>query len=74
MENIKGTVFDFALVLRQMYTEAILREKLQAVGGVYYPSTECISFDIDEVAPHGAYGVTTKFANTKTHEAMTIRR
>lgn len=74
MENIKGTAFDFALVLRQMYTEGILREKLQAVGGSYYPSTECISFDIDELGPHGTYRVTTKFANTKTHEAMTIRR
>jgi phenol 2-monooxygenase len=74
MENIKGTTFDFALVLRQMYTEAILREKLEAVGGVYYPSTECISFDMDELAPHGTHGITTKFVNTKTHEAMTIIR
>lgn len=74
MENINGTVFDFALVLRQMYTEAILREKLETAGGVYYPSTECMSFEIDELAPHGSYGVTTKFTNTKTKEGMTIRR
>ena len=74
MENIKGTAFDFALVLRQMYTEAILREKLETVGGVYYPSTECTSFRIDELAPHGTYGVATRLANAKTGEVMTIRR
>jgi phenol 2-monooxygenase (NADPH) len=74
MENIKGTVFDFALVLRQMYTEAILREKLESVGGVYYPSTECISFEIDDSEPPSTHGVTSTFANTKTQETMTLRR
>ena len=74
MENIKGSVFDFALVLRQMYTEAILREKLESVGAVYYSSTECTTFEIDESAPVEAYGVTSKFVNAKTQEAMTLRR
>ncbi|KAJ5454116.1 2-4-dichlorophenol 6-monooxygenase [Penicillium daleae] len=73
MENIKGTQFDFTLVLRQMYTEAILREKLESVGAVYYQSIECTSFEIDDAAPLDAYGVTSYFVDTQTQKPMTLR-
>ncbi|KAJ5764986.1 2-4-dichlorophenol 6-monooxygenase [Penicillium odoratum] len=73
MENIKGTRFDFTLVLRQMYTEAILREKLKSVGAVYYQSTECTGFEIDDAAPLDAYGVTSHFVDTQTQRSMTLR-
>lgn len=36
MEIIKDTTYDFVLVLRQMFTEKVLREKLHGVGGEYY--------------------------------------
>lgn len=46
MENIQGTVFDFALVLRQMYTEDILRERLDKKRVSYHGSMECVGFEI----------------------------
>ena len=44
MENIRDTTYDFALVLRQMYTEAILREKLEEVGAAYFQGDEVCGF------------------------------
>ncbi|KAK7740634.1 hypothetical protein SLS62_011046 [Diatrype stigma] len=46
MEKMGDTTYDFTLVLRQMYTEAILREKVESVGASYSQSTECIDFEI----------------------------
>ncbi|KAI2930132.1 hypothetical protein CBS147321_10617 [Aspergillus niger] len=46
MENIQGTVFDFALVLRQMYTEGILRKRLDKEKVTYHGSMECVAFEI----------------------------
>lgn len=46
MENIQGTVFDFALVLRQMYTEDILRKRLDKEKVTYHGSMECVAFEI----------------------------
>jgi phenol 2-monooxygenase len=56
-----------------MYTEAILREKLESVGAIYYQSIECTSFKIDDAAPLDAYGVTSNFVDTQTQKPMTLR-
>ena len=71
MENIRDTVYDFALVLRQHYTESILREKLLSVGASYHASTECVDFDIVDAAD---YGVTSYFVNRITQEPMALKR
>ncbi|GKZ26248.1 hypothetical protein AbraIFM66951_004436 [Aspergillus brasiliensis] len=47
MEDIQGTVFDFALVLRQMYTEDILRERLDREKVSYHGCMECVDFEVD---------------------------
>lgn len=72
MENITGTAFDFALVLRQMYTEAILREKLQTVGAAYYPATECVDFDIDSDMEN-TYPVTVTCIDQRTQSNKTLK-
>ncbi|KAG2420245.1 hypothetical protein HFD88_005046 [Aspergillus terreus] len=72
MENITGTAFDFALVLRQMYTETILREKLQAVGAAYYLATECVDYEIDPDAGNN-YPVTVACIDNKTQSNITLK-
>lgn len=75
MENIKDTAFDFVLVLRQMHTEDILRDKLRSVGAVYRESTECTGFEIEDgVASPDAYPVKSFFTNKKTQEKIVLRR
>lgn len=74
MENISDTTYDFALVLRQMYTEAILREKLESVGGFYYQETQCIDFEVDESAPLGTHKVTSTFKDLKTQKIFKLKR
>ncbi|KAF7533285.1 hypothetical protein G7054_g7217 [Neopestalotiopsis clavispora] len=59
MENIKDTTYDFTLVLRQMYTEAIFREKLESIGAAYCQAAECIDFEIDDGAPKDSHVVTS---------------
>ncbi|CAK7207301.1 hypothetical protein SEUCBS139899_010111 [Sporothrix eucalyptigena] len=73
MENIRDTTFDFALVLRQSYTEAILRDKVAAVGATYYPSTQCIDFTVDESQPRDDYAVTSVFQDHKTQNTFKIK-
>ena len=51
MENIKDTTYDFVMVLRQKYTEKILREKLEALSVPYIQSAECIGFTISVMRP-----------------------
>ena len=74
MENISDTTYDFALVLRQMYTEAILREKLDSVGALYCQETQCIDFEVDETAPLGSHKVTSTFKDLKTEKVFKLKR
>lgn len=74
MENIKDTTYDFTLVLRQMHTEEILREKLASVGATYYPEAQCIDIELDESASLDSYGVTSTFTNTRTQEQFKLKR
>ena len=75
MENIKDTAFDFVLVLRQMHTEDILRDKLRLVGAVYRESTECTGFDIEDgLTSSENYPVKSFFTNTKTQKKIILHR
>ncbi|KAL5000391.1 FAD binding domain-containing protein [Aspergillus recurvatus] len=73
MENIKDTAYDFTLVLRQMYTESILRGKLQSVGAVYCQGMECIGFQCNgDTAPDG-FAMTSTFRNTATQGTFQLK-
>jgi phenol 2-monooxygenase len=74
MENIKDTTYDFVLVLRQMFTEKILREKLTKVGVEYYQGVECVDFTVDESASLDDYPVTSKFVNKATAKEFQLKR
>lgn len=74
MEGIKDTEYDFALVLRQRYTEDILRKKLDSVGVPHYQSTQCIDYKIDEGAPFDSHGVTSVFNDKVTGGTFELKR
>lgn len=74
MENIRDTTYDFVLVLRQMYVEAILREKLEAIGADYYSGAQCIEFNVDEDAPQDTHCVTSTFIEKKSGEPFHLNR
>lgn len=73
MENIKDTNYDFTLVLRQMHTEAILREKIASVGASYDQSVECVDFQVDASAPLDSPGVTSTFTDGKTSTTFKVK-
>jgi phenol 2-monooxygenase len=74
MEKIKDTTYNFTLVLRQMYTEAILREKLESTGAPYYQGMECIDFKVDEAASLESHGVISTFTERKTQKTFQLKR
>ncbi|KAL3461863.1 FAD binding domain-containing protein [Aspergillus heterothallicus] len=73
MENIKDTAYDFTLVLRQMYTEAILREKLQSVGVTYFQGVQCVDFECDEAKGPEDYPITSTFRNKETDTRFELK-
>lgn len=73
MENIKDTEYNFTLVLRQMYTETIFREKLESVGASYYQAMQCIDFKVDESAPVDSHAVTPTFTNQRTKAILKLK-
>ncbi|KAL3436264.1 FAD binding domain-containing protein [Aspergillus tetrazonus] len=73
MENIKDTTYDFTLVLRQMYTEEILREKLQSVGVSYYQGMECVGFDCDQDTAPDGFPMTSTYRNAATGETFRLK-
>jgi phenol 2-monooxygenase len=74
MENIKDTAYDFTLVLRQMYTEAIFREKLESIGASYYQAIKCIDFQVDESAASDSHAVTSTFTDKRTERTFKLKR
>jgi phenol 2-monooxygenase len=74
MENIKDTTYDFALVLRQMYTEAIFRGKLEEVGAVYRQGTQCVDSEVDESTGPDAHAVTSTFIDKRTEKTVKLKR
>ena len=74
MENIQGTTFDFVLVLRQMFTENILRQKLDEINAEYYQGVECFDFTLDEAVSATDYPVTSEFVDNATGDKFQLRR
>ena len=74
MENINDTTYDFALVLRQKYTEEILREKLTATGSTYYSAAECLGFTIENDAQGISHGVVATIKDHGSGEVFLIKR
>ncbi|GAM38189.1 hypothetical protein TCE0_033r08720 [Talaromyces pinophilus] len=73
MENIKDTTYDFVLVLRQMFTEKILREKLTKVGVEYYQGIECVDFTLNESTSLDDYPVASKFVEKVTGKGFELK-
>ncbi|OAA58436.1 pentachlorophenol 4-monooxygenase [Niveomyces insectorum RCEF 264] len=73
MENMSGSAFDFTLVLRQMYTEGILREKLDDNDIPLFQGIECIDFTVDAAAAPIDDAVTSTMLNRKTKEQYTVK-
>jgi phenol 2-monooxygenase len=74
MENIRDTAYDFTLVLRQMYTEAILREKLESIGASYYQGIQCTDFTTDSSASPDSHAITSTFVDKKTDRTFQLKR
>ena len=74
MENIKDTAYDVTLVLRQMYTEEIFREKLESLGASYFQATQCIDFKVDESMPVNSNAVTSTFEDKRTGKKFELKR
>lgn len=73
MENIKDTDYDFTLVLRQMYTEAIIREKLDSADAAHFRAVQCTGFEIDEHAPPNSHAVTSTFVDKRAGRTFKLR-
>ncbi|KAL2845473.1 FAD binding domain-containing protein [Aspergillus pseudoustus] len=73
MENIKNTAYDFTLVMRQMFTESIFREKLQSLGAVYRQGAECIDFNCDEARGPEGYPITSTFNDKTTQTTFQLK-
>lgn len=73
MENMKDTTWDFALVLRQKYQEAIFREALKAQGVELESSTELIALEVDENVPVGDYRITATIKNGLTGHKSIVK-
>jgi phenol 2-monooxygenase len=73
MENMKDTTWDFALVLRQKYQEAIFRQALKAQGITLESSTELIGLEVDESIPIGDHRITATMKNGLTGHQSTVK-
>jgi phenol 2-monooxygenase len=73
MENMKDTTWDFALVLRQKYQEAIFREALSAQGVTLESSTELTALEVDESIPIGEYRITATMKNGLTGHTSIVK-
>ncbi|RFU28759.1 hypothetical protein B7463_g7580, partial [Scytalidium lignicola] len=71
VENIDDTFFDFAIMLRQQFTEAILRKKLQGVGCRLYTQRECVSLETRTPDAEG-FAATAKIADLATGSKYTV--
>lgn len=74
MENIKDTEYDFALVLRQMYTERIIREEMDSLDAPYYQGMECTDFAMGESEDAVEYPITSTFVDADTKETFQVKR
>jgi phenol 2-monooxygenase len=73
MENMKDTVWDFALVLRQKYQEEIFRQALKEQGGILEAPVELAGVDVDETVPAGGYRVTATIKDGSTGQTRILK-
>lgn len=73
MENMSGTAFGFTLVLRQMYSEEILRAKLEDISAPYFQGIECTDFVVDAGAADNDYAVTSSLLDRRTKQTLTVK-
>jgi phenol 2-monooxygenase len=74
MENIQDTTYDFVLVLRQMYTEQIIREKLESIQAEYYQGYECVGFECNDSTSSTKHAVVATFKESGTGRAIRLKR
>lgn len=65
LENIKDTYMDFAMVIRQKYTEAHLRDELAKLGIVVDVPAELVSYTIDDSQEHPIQAKIQKASGTQ---------
>ncbi|KAI0435038.1 FAD binding domain-containing protein [Xylaria sp. FL1042] len=73
MNEMKDTVFDFSLVLRQKYQEEIFRKALKRYGVEVEAPIELIGVDIDDTASSSCHSVTATVQDANKGELKTIR-
>jgi phenol 2-monooxygenase (NADPH) len=73
MENMKDTVWDFALVLRQKYQEEIFRTRLRELGVKLEAPMELTNAEILESVPKGGHKVSATLRNGLTGNLSTIK-
>jgi phenol 2-monooxygenase len=73
MENMKDTVWDFALVLRQKYQEDIFRRKLGAQGITLEAPKELIALEVDDTVPIGGHRINATIKDGTTGQVSTVK-
>ncbi|GAP84366.2 putative 3-(3-hydroxy-phenyl)propionate hydroxylase [Rosellinia necatrix] len=73
MNDMKDTVFDFALVLRQKYQEEIFRNALERYGVEVEAPIELIDVNIDNTASPTGHAVTAAIRNNEDKSTKAIR-
>lgn len=72
MEQMKDTVWDFSLVLRQKYQEEIFREKLKEKGVLLESPVSLVAVHVNERLGFGSHRITATLedGNTKTRSMV----
>lgn len=73
MENMKDTVWDFALVLRQKYQEDIFRRKLKDLGITLEAPKELVAVEVDDTLPLGGHRVEATVKDSTTGQSSTLK-
>jgi phenol 2-monooxygenase len=73
MENMKDTVWDFALVLRQKYQEEIFRKALKQEGGVLEAGVELVEVEVDEGVEIGGYRILATIKDATTGNTSILK-
>lgn len=73
MENMKDTVWDFALVLRQRYQEEIFRRALKAQQVTLETPKELYAVVVDERVPIGDYRISATIKDGNTGQTSILK-
>ncbi|KAJ9322366.1 hypothetical protein DTO027B5_4919 [Paecilomyces variotii] len=73
MENMKDTVWDFALVLRQKYQEEVFRQALEKHGVSLEAPMKLIDVTVDDTVQVGGYRVTATIQDELTGAQSAVK-